>query len=245
MSASCAPSSAPPRPEETAHEHRTQSPPSARGRRRPHGLPGIARRQSAGRDRHQGLAPRARARPAFHLYQHQSGRQRGRLGRQDRHGPGHRHRLDQDDRRGARPADGARQHGAGPHRPDHRSGRRLRLDRNLEGGRGHAQRRRRSPPRAGGDGGREARRAGRALDGRGRRRQRQERRRPEGELRRADRRPPLRHTARMEPRDRQRASGQRQGQAEVAERIQNGRQVRHQAARYSAQGDGPARIHGT
>ena len=58
----------------------------------------------------------AEARPARHLYQHQPGRQRGRLGRQGRHGPGHRHRLDQDDRRGARPAARARQHGAGPHR---------------------------------------------------------------------------------------------------------------------------------
>ncbi len=46
---------------ETAHEHRSQSPSSARRHRRPHGLAGAAGREGGSRDRHQGLASRARA----------------------------------------------------------------------------------------------------------------------------------------------------------------------------------------
>ncbi len=190
---SCAPSSARRRLEGGSHEHATSiavtfsqapAPSSSRSRCR------ASRRAPRHRRTTSRLAAQARA--ARDLYQHQPGRQRGRLGRQGRHGPGHRYRLDQDDRRRARPADRSRQHGAGPYRPDHQSW--AALPARPASGRAARRCATPRPKRAAccSNGVGKARRAGRSSDRHRRRRQRQERRRQESLLRRSDRRPAFR-----------------------------------------------------
>ena len=159
----------------------------------------------------QGRQAAAHARPALLLHRRQCRRHRLRLLRQDGHGPGpvHRHRPDRGGR--ARRAVQGRQGDHGRHRDQREPGRRLRLDRHPARRQADAHGGRRSAPRAGRDGGREARHAGRPAHGHRRRRPRQDRPEATGLLRRADRRALLQRPARLEQGIRQRALRARQG----------------------------------
>ena len=174
-----------------------------RQRRRTDRLGPAARLRSAGGDVRARHAPGS-IRPSSPPTSHQPGRLGHRLFRQDGHGPGHRHRRGSDGRRRTRPADRPGQHAAG-HRHQPQPGRRLGLDRHLEGGaalRNAAAEARhvllRSPPKQLGvpiesltvtDGVIIV----------------QEQRGQESHLRRSHRRPLVRHGSRMERQDRQRA----------------------------------------
>ena len=150
-------------------------------------------------------------------------RHRLRLLRQDGHGPGpvRRHRADGGG--GARRAVQGRHRDHGRHRHQREPGRRLRLHRHPARRQADAHGRGRSAPRAGRDGGGEARAAGRCAHRHRRRRARQERCVEEGVLCRADRRALLQRPARVEQAVGQHALCPRQGEAEGPEGLQDRR----------------------
>ena len=127
------------------------------------------------------------------------------------------------------------------YRDQRQSGRRVRLDRRAGRRQADAHGRRRGAPRAGRDGGRQARRCRRAVDGDRRRRSRRKRCRKEDQLRRTDRRAVLQRPSRLERQIRQSALRAGQGQAERSEGSQD-RRPADQARRHRAEGLCPSRF---